>query len=139
MQEVGDMRVFATAAACAALLSGCASTPEGLKANPDNRRAATVPVGYQLAFKRITETLRECSSSPLLPFGQVINDARLYPDLKQGTLTLGASGVGTQIWQHLEVNAAGDETQLVLFSAAKPQANLDRYARWANGSTSCEI
>lgn len=121
------------------ILAGCASSHEGLKANPDNRRAVSVQVPYQLAFKRITETLRECTSGPLLPVGQVINDARLYPDLKQGTLTLGSSGFGTQIWQHLEINAAGDDTQLVLFSASKPQANLDRYARWASGSASCGI
>lgn len=125
----------------AALLSlyGCASTPEGLKANPDNRRATTVQVPYQLAFKRITETLRECSSSPLLPIGQVINDARLYPDLKTGTITLGASGIGTQIHQHLEVSAAGEATELVLYAGARPQANLDRYKRWANGNPSCDV
>jgi len=126
--------------ACTLALVGCASTPEGLKANPDNRKATTVPVGYQLAFKRITETLRECSSSPLLPVGQSLNEARLYPDLKTGTLTLGASGFGTQIFQHLEINAANESsTELVLYSAAKPQANLDRYARWASGNSSCEI
>lgn len=133
------MKGVALVLAAASMLAGCATSPEGLKSNPDNRRTATVQVPYQLAFKRITETLRECSSGPLLPVGQVINDARLYPDLKQGTLTLGSSGFGTQIWQHLEINAAGDQTQLVLFSAAKPQQNLDRYARWASGNSSCEI
>lgn len=133
------MKAQIAVAAAMSILMGCASSPEGLKSNPDNRRAVTVQVPYQLAFKRITETLRECSSGPLLPVGQVINDARLYPDLKQGTLTLGSSGFGTQIWQHLEINAAGEETQLVLYSAAKPQQNLDRYARWASGSASCEI
>lgn len=123
-----------------AMLSGCASTPDGLKANPDNRKATTVAVPYQLAFKRITETHRECAMSPLLPIGQVINDARLYPDLKSGTLTLGASGFGTQIHQHLEIAAKGDSaTELVLFAGIRPQAFLDRYARWANGNPSCDI
>lgn len=133
------MKICTIGLLTAAILAGCASTPEGLKANPDNRRATTVQVPYQLAFKRITETLRECSSSPLLPIGQVINDARLYPDLKTGTLTLGASGIGTQIHQHLEVNGAGEATELVLYAGARPQANLDRYARWANGNASCEV
>ena len=122
------------------LLSACASTPQGLKSNPENRRSATVPVPYQLAFKRITETQRECASSPLLPIGQVINDARLFPDLKTGTLTLGASGFGTQIHQHLEVTHKTDSSsELVLYSAARPKQNLERYARWAAGNASCEI
>lgn len=133
------MKSLSSFLAASVLLVGCASSPEGLKSNPDNRRSAVVEVPYQLAFKRITETLRECTTGPLLPVGQVINDAHLYPDLKMGTLTLGASGFGTQIHQHLEVSAAGEDTQLVLFAAAKPQANLDRYARWANGGSSCGI
>lgn len=123
-----------------ALLAGCASTPDGLKANPDNRKATTVAVPYQLAFKRITETYRECAMSPLLPIGQLINEAHIYPDLKTGTLTLGASGFGTQIHQHLEIAAKGEtSTELVLFAGIRPQAFLNRYARWATGSASCDV
>lgn len=60
-----------TVAALAALvLAGCASTPEGLKSDPANRVTTVVGVPYQLAFKRITETERECAMSPLLPLGQ---------------------------------------------------------------------
>lgn len=126
--------------AATALLAGCASTPEGLKSNPENRRAVTVQVPYQLAFKRITETYRECAMSPLLPIGQVINDARLYPDLKSGTFTLGASGIGTQIYQHLEIAAAGDgATEIVLFAITRNQQSLDRYVRWAGGDRSCTL
>lgn len=122
------------------LLAGCASTPEALKENPENRKAITVAVPYQLAFKRITEGQRECLPQNFVPIGQVINDAQLYPDLKMATITLGASGIGTQIRQHLEIASKGENsTELVLFAGTRPQAFLDRYARWANGSRSCDV
>lgn len=126
--------------ALAALAAGCASTPEGLKADPSNRKAVTVAVNYQLAFKRITEAHRECAPLQLLPVGQVINEAHLYPDMKMGTLTIGASGFGTQIRQHLEITASGNaSTELVLFAGTRPQAFLNRYEKWAKGQAVCDV
>jgi len=134
------MRSILISAMATLAIAGCASTPEGLKTNPENKKTAVVPVNYQLAFKRITETYRECAMSPLLPIGQLINDARLYPDLKMGTFTLGASGFGTQIHQHLEISAAGEQsTEIAVFAAVRAQQNLDRYVRWAAGNASCEL
>lgn len=77
---------------------------------------------------------------PLLPIGQSIADAKLFSDLKLGTLTLGASGVGTQIYQVIEVQGLDNgKTEVVLFAKVKTQAHLERLKRWASGSLSCDI
>lgn len=141
MQKVNmSLRILFVGVISSLGLLGCASTPEGLKSNPDNKRVASTKVPYQLAFKRITEAIRECTPPNIVPIGQTINESRLYTDLKTATITLGASGFGTQIFQHLEITGHDESsTELVLFAATKPQAHLERYVRWAEGGTNCDV
>ncbi|MBH2008222.1 MAG: hypothetical protein I8H71_00845 [Xanthomonadaceae bacterium] len=81
--------------------------------------------------------MRHVSTATARP---VIRDGRLYPDLKMGTLTLGSSGVGTQIVQHLEVNWASDgSAEIVLFAKLNRNEHLRRFAKWAQGNPSCSI
>lgn len=123
-----------------ALLAGCAMTPDGLKENPENKASFRAADGYQTVFKRIVDANRECAPVPLLPLGQVIADAQLFSDLKLGTLTLGASGVGTQIYQVIEVQEiAPSESLVTLYAAARRDGALARLKKWANGEKTCAM
>lgn len=91
----------------ALLVTGCASTPQGLKDDSEAKRSFTVEENYQAVLKRLVENRQECRHQPLLPLGQVILDVHHYPDLKEGSIVEGASGMGTQIY--VVITVKGDD------------------------------
>jgi hypothetical protein len=120
-------------------LAACATSPANLK-QPEYRSSVTVPQPYQLALKRIVEGDRECAPAQLVPIGQVISDVQNYPDLRMGTITKGASGVGTQIYQVIEVHEVDAGTaEIILFTKANRDKFLRRLERWSTGDTSCKV
>ena len=120
-------------------LAGCASTPGGL-AQPENEITFEVPMGYQEVLRNIAAGTRECAPVQLLPLGQQINDVQHYPDMRQGRITMGASGVGTQIYQVIDVlETQPGRTKVSVF--AKNGRARDTFSararRWAEGDMAC--
>lgn len=85
------------------LLSGCASTPGGLRADDSALRSFEVGASYQTVLKRLVDQYENCTSGPLLPIGSVVFDVRNYPDLKTASIAQGASGFGTQIYTVIDL------------------------------------
>jgi len=130
-------KMFALAAVVAAVLVVGCSTPADLKA--DRAPAVfTVPVGYQLVLKRLVEQHQLCAMVPLLPIGQMINDVQNYPDLRMATITRGASGIGTQTHQVLELREVGaGQTEVKLYQRFAPEKFAKAYERNALGENVC--
>lgn len=132
------MKAIALSCAALAMVTGCATSPGNMKSN-ENKASATVSVPYQLALKRIVDNDRECMPTQLLPVGQVINDVQNYPDLRMGSITKGSSGIGTQIYQVIEVREVDPaSSEIVLFTKSRRDQLLTRLTRWANGGSGCE-
>jgi hypothetical protein len=121
------------------VLAGCASTP-GKLAQPENAETFELEMGYQEALRNIAAGTRECAPLQMLPLGQQINDTQHYPDMRQGRITLGASGVGTQITQVVDVQESEPGKTKVTVYAKHPRTRA-AYARnarrWATGDMSC--
>lgn len=119
------------------LLSAC-STPSDLKRDYPSV-SFKVQAGYQLVLKRLVDNNQECTSGPILPIGQVINDVQHYPDLRTATIVRGASGFGSQTHQVFEIReTAPNETEVSFtqrFAISKFGAF---YERVANGGKGCE-
>ena len=121
-------------------LSGCASTPGGLQ-KPEYATTFTIDAGYQQVLKNIADGTRECPPFQMLPIGQQINDVQHYPDLREGKITLGSSGIGTQIIQVIEVRESqpGKAQVTVYTKAAASRATYVANAkRWASGDFLCK-
>ena len=128
--------LFLTLAALA--LSAC-STPADLKRNNPEAAVFTVNAGYQTVLKRIVDQHRECDMVPILPIGQAINDVQNYTDLRTAIITRGASGVGTQTHQVIEITeTAPGKTEVKLFQRFRVAHWGKVYERWANGGTGCD-
>ncbi|MDP3610685.1 MAG: hypothetical protein Q8R98_02425, partial [Rubrivivax sp.] len=96
-------------------LSGCASTPDGLRENVSGKRELVLSVGYQTVLKRLVDHNRKCVGGPLLPIGSVINDVDHYPDLRTATIVRGAQGFGRDIFQVYDlVEVAPGATRLTM-------------------------
>lgn len=120
-------------------LAGCASTPATVT-TPSNGTTFTVDANYQAVLKNIAAGTRECAAVQLLPFGQQINDVQHYPDLREGRITLGASGVGTQIIQVIDVKEQGAGAAVTVYTkySASRDAFVANAKRWASGNMSCK-
>lgn len=119
-------------------VTGCASTPQGLKDDPEAKRTFEVAENYQLVLKRIVEQNQECRAQPLLPIGQVIFDVQHYPDLKEATISSGASGFGTQIYY--VINIHGSHTggaQITTWSKIRTDEFAKHIAKIAAGGKGC--
>lgn len=112
------------------LLSGCSSTPQGLKDDTAAKRSFNVDENYQLVLKRIVEQNIECRAQPLLPIGQVIFDVQHYPDLKEATIASGASGFGTQIYYVINIQGTSDgKARITTWSKIR----ADEFAKYIGG------
>lgn len=132
------MRLLSIGVAVLAL-AGCASTPGNL-AQPDNAASFELERGYQEALRDIAAGTRECPPPQFLPLGQQINDTQHYPDLREGRITLGASGVGTSITQVVDVKEIAPGRTRVTVYAQHPRTRevyVERAKRWAAGDMSC--
>lgn len=127
-----------TVALAVIALAGCAGTPAGL-AQPENAASFTVDAGYQEVLRNIAAGTRECGPKQLVPIGQQINDVQHYPDLREGKITLGASGVGTQIYQVIDVRERDGITGVTVYAkGAKARETFSTNAkRWASGDLAC--
>lgn len=122
----------------AVLLAAC-STPGDLKAGNPEPAVFKVKAGYQLVLKRLVDQYAECAGGPILPIGQVINDVQNYADLRQATITRGASGFGTQTHQVIEIReTAPNETEVKLYQRFAVAKFGALYERWSNGGSGCE-
>lgn len=118
------------------LLAAC-STPNDLKRDypPVSFK---VQSGYQLVLKRLVDQHQECTSGPLLPIGQVINDMQHYPDLRMATIVRGASGFGSQTHQVFEIRETAPNETTVSFTQRFAVAKFAAfYERVANGDKGC--
>lgn len=119
-------------------LTGCASTPQGLKDDQEAKRAFVVPENYQLVLKRIVEQNQECRAQPLLPIGQVIFDVQHYPDLKEATISSGASGFGTQIYEVINIQGLPNGgASVTTWSKIRTDEFSRRIAKIAAGEKGC--
>lgn len=135
------MKSFGAAAltALVVIFGGCASTPGGLRSDASATRVAVIDSGYQLVLKRLVDWSDECTASPVLPLGQVIDQVRDYPDLRQATIVRGASGVGTQIYLVIDLQEIEPaKTEMKVYSRAAPDRQMARHRRVANGGTGCD-
>jgi hypothetical protein len=131
-------KTIAAAAAALALLAGCASTPGGMRADLEAKRVQVVPMGYQLALKRLVDHHAECSAAPVLPLGQMINDVQHYPDLRTASIVRGASGMGTQIVEVVDLREPEPgRTEITTWSKKDRDELAARTLRVVQGSTSC--
>lgn len=134
-----NLRCTAVALCTMVALGACATSPANLK-QPEYRSSVQVPLPYQLALKRIVDGDRECAPVQLVPIGQVINDVQNYPDLRMGTITKGSSGVGTQIYQVIEVHEIdAGSAEIILFTKTNRDKLLGRLERWSTGDTGCKV
>ena len=122
----------------AALASGCATSPQGMREDLASRRVFTVQEGYQLVLKRLVDNHQKCAMGPLLPIGQVINDVQNYPDLRMATIVRGASGFGSQTHQVFDIKeTAPNRTEVSFWMKMRTDHWAREYQRVAEGSTSC--
>lgn len=130
------MRLISIALASCAV-AACASSPTGL-IKPENRAAVVVRVPYQLALGRIVEFSRECAHPPFSPFAHVLNEIEHDPDLRRARITNGISGIGTQVYQVIEIREVDAESaEIALYAVLNRERLLARFQHWANGDTSC--
>lgn len=98
----------------------------------------TVNVGYQQVLKRFVDQHRECDLVPLLPLGTAINDVQNYSDMRMAVITRGASGVGTQTHQVIELReTAPGQTEVKLYQRFRVAHFGEVYKGWALGGTAC--
>lgn len=118
------------------LLAGC-STPSDLKRDHPPV-TFKVKANYQLVLKRLVDRNQECTSGPVIPIGQVINDVQHYPDLRSATIVRGASGFGSQTHQVFEIKeTAPGETEVQFTQRFRVEAWAAYYERVANGGDGC--
>ena len=131
------MRKILVIMAAAFVLAAC-STPADLRRNHPPI-TFTVKANYQLVLKRLVDRNQECTSGPLLPIGQVINDVQHYPDLRAATIVRGASGFGSQTHQVFDIKeTAPGETEVSFTQRFRIEAWAAYYERVANGGGGCE-
>jgi hypothetical protein len=122
----------------AAVLVGCATSPQGMRSDDEAKRVFTVAAPYQLVLKRLVENHAECASGPLLPIGQVINDVQNYPDLRSATIVRGASGFGTQTHQVFDIRElTGNKTEVSFWMKIRTDHWAHEYQRIAEGGKGC--
>lgn len=97
-------------ATVAMVLAGCASSPQGMRDDPEAKRSGIIKVNYQVALKRLNNWYRECVWGPLLPIGQSINEIVHLPELREASIVRGSSGFGTQITAVIELRGIDDQT-----------------------------
>jgi len=130
------MRLISTALAVCAV-AACATSPTGL-VKPENRAAVVIMVPYQLALGRIVEFSRECARPPFSTFAHVVNEIEYYPDLRGARIINGISGIGTQIYQVIEISEVDAESaEIALYARLNRRRLLERFRRWASGDASC--
>ena len=118
-------------------VAACATSRTGL-IKPENRSAAVVMVPYQLALRRIVEFNRACAHPPFAPYAPVINDVEHAPDLRKARIVNGISGIGTQIYQVIEIHEVDAESaEIALYAVLNRPRLLARFQRWAGGDASC--
>lgn len=119
-------------------MAGCASTPQGLKDDPQAKRSFTVEGNYQAVLKRLVENRQECRHQPLIPLGQVILDVHHYPELREGSIVEGASGVGTQIYVVITVKGDGqDQTTVTTWTKIRTDEFVEKIKKIVNGERIC--
>lgn len=125
-------------AGVAVVLAGCASSPQGLRADSEAKRTFLVDASYQLVLKRLVDNHAECTSGPLLPIGQVVNDVQNYPDLRSATIVRGAMGFGTQIHQVLDIKeTAPGQTEVAFWMKLRTDYWANFYRSIAQGGSGC--
>lgn len=123
-----------------ALLAGCASSPQALKAEPDSHRTFLVDGSYQTVLKRVVDHHQACDTAPFLPIGAVINQVNHYPDLRFASIVRGAEGVGRQIVSVIEIKQERPEVARIdLWAIARPDAFMERYKKVAAGAPGCNL
>lgn len=121
------------------VLAGCATSPANLQ-QPENAASFTLAQPYQLTLKRIVEADGECQAVQLVPLGQTINDVQHYPDLREARIVKGASGVGRQIYQVIEVREPPQGgSEVTLYTKLHRGKFLARLQRWATGDPACDL
>ena len=133
------MNVFKAVALSAVLvLAGCASTPDGLRADASAKRVVVLSVGYQTVLKRLVDHHRNCVAGPLLPIGSAINDVDHYPDLRMATIVRGAQGFGRDIFQVYDlVEVAPGSTRLTMYFPLGTDRQAALAKRVAEGDGAC--
>lgn len=118
------------------LITGC-STPQDLKGGYTPAEFK-VKAGYQLVLKRFVDQHAECESGGLVLIGSVVNQVQNYPDLRFASITRGMTGIGTQIYQLIEIKEiAPNETEVKLYQRFTVAKFGLIYERWANGEKFC--
>jgi len=135
-------RLAAAAATALALtlgLTGCATSPGGMREDADARRTVQLDLPYQLVLKRIVDRFDECTPAPMLPIGSAINNVSHYPDLRQASIVRGGEGIGRQIVEVIDIReTAPGHTELVVFRKVRADAVAAMRRRWAEGGMSCD-
>ena len=120
------------------LITGCATTPQGLREDARAMRTFEVAENYQLVLKRIIEQHQQCKSQPLLPIGQSIFDVQHYSNLKEANIHIGASGFGTQIYSAIEIlGSSNDHTKVTTWNKIIPSEFSKKMQQVAQGDPSC--
>lgn len=120
------------------VLVGCASTPGGLRNDPEARRVMVLDVGYQTVLKRLVDWQAECVAGPLVPIGQVINDVQHYPDTRSASIVRGAMGMGTQIFEVIDLREISPgKTEMTFFAKASTDTRAAAKRRIAEGDSRC--
>jgi hypothetical protein len=104
---------------------------------PENASSFEVNQPYQLTLKRIVDADQECTSGPLLPVGQVINDVQHYPDLREAKIVQGASGFGKQIYRVIAISEVDGKSKVTLYAKMRRDDQLKILQRWASGDKTC--
>lgn len=132
------MRVRTALALCALVCAGCATTPGGMRGDPEAKRVMIIEVGYQTALKRLVDWQAECVMGPLVPIGQVINDVQHYSDIRSASIVRGAMGIGTQITEVIDLREiAPGRTEMTFYAKASLDKRAAAQRRIAEGDSRC--
>lgn len=132
------MRVRTALALCALVCAGCASTPGGMRGDPDAKRVMVIEAGYQVVLKRLVDWNAECVGGPVAPIGQVINDVQHYPDMRTASIVRGAMGVGTQIFEVIDLREISPgRTEMTFYAKASTDTRAAAKRRIAEGAGRC--
>lgn len=124
-------------AACVAMV-GCASTPGGMRGDPEAKRVMIIEAGYQVVLKRLVDWNAECVAGPLVPVGQVINDVQHYSDARTASIVRGSMGVGTQIFEVIDLREISPgRTEMTFYAKASTDTRAAAKRRIAEGDGRC--
>jgi len=120
-------------------LTACSPAPADLdaKAAPVTRSYAE---NYQEIYRRVSTTMKRCSSTSLGAYASLVADSELYPDLGYGEISYSLLNWGVRnyyLTARIEKAPVGSKITVRAGNTVAPEQSVSTVLRWASGDQSC--